>query len=181
MIGALALLALVSATYVSEPSPALRDATCASCCAAGGDCSKAFKGGPGICCGYTEYRVAQCCQSGVRCWWCNGEYRCGYRPIRCKTEYAVSSLDVVMTAALSACFVIAVARCACERRHPATTVVQGAPVVVSPGGVIVADRTGGAMEGKLLGFAGGMLLSDAMHDEPPSYVEAVTDGFAVDS
>ena len=57
---------------------------CEKCCAPGGDCSHAFKGSPGKCCGIRE-GVSYCCpgeayrgyQSGdAKCYDCGGSYRC---------------------------------------------------------------------------------------------------------
>eukprot|EP00320_Phaeocystis_rex_P022082 CAMPEP_0119091624 /NCGR_PEP_ID=MMETSP1178-20130426/156944_1 /TAXON_ID=33656 /ORGANISM="unid sp, Strain CCMP2000" /LENGTH=133 /DNA_ID=CAMNT_0007075147 /DNA_START=20 /DNA_END=417 /DNA_ORIENTATION=- len=57
---------------------------CQACCAPGGDCSKAFKGTPGKCCGIVEGQ-AFCCpgvtfrgpSSGdAKCYNCGTTYRC---------------------------------------------------------------------------------------------------------
>ena len=57
---------------------------CEKCCAPGGDCSHAFKGSPGKCCGIRE-GVSYCCpgeayrgyQSGdAKCYDCGEVYRC---------------------------------------------------------------------------------------------------------
>jgi len=52
---------------------------CQRCCAPGGDCSTAFKGTPGKCCGSIEGQ-AFCCPGsmggGAKCYNCGSQYRC---------------------------------------------------------------------------------------------------------
>ena len=60
----------------------------------------------------------------------------------------------------------------------AVPVQQAVPVVASG---TVAQGSSATADGALLGFAGGMLLADAMTVEPPSYVEYISDGFAIDT
>lgn len=54
--------------------------SCQRCCIPGGDCSKAFKGGPGKCCGNINGQ-SFCCPgvpgfSGAKCYNCGHSYRC---------------------------------------------------------------------------------------------------------
>lgn len=56
---------------------------CQKCCAPGGDCSKAYKGNPGVCCGTPNGGPSYCCPAAnAKCWNCGSEYRCysGARP-----------------------------------------------------------------------------------------------------
>ena len=79
----LLLLALSSALAQpledgTAPSRAVQT-PCQRCCAPGGDCSQAFKGTPGQCCGVLEGQ-AFCCPSeaakGAKCYNCGSTYRC---------------------------------------------------------------------------------------------------------
>lgn len=74
----LALCSVVSAQEVAlqQVAPALTP--CQRCCAPGGDCSKAFKGMPGKCCGVANGQ-AFCCpgmMDGAKCYNCGSSYRC---------------------------------------------------------------------------------------------------------
>ena len=72
------LCALLAAATAAAETP------CQQCCAPGGDCSKAYKGTPGKCCG-TENGQAYCCpglsyragSGDAKCYKCEGAaYRC---------------------------------------------------------------------------------------------------------
>eukprot|EP00325_Prymnesiales_sp_UTEX-LB-985_P013270 CAMPEP_0174756326 /NCGR_PEP_ID=MMETSP1094-20130205/106701_1 /TAXON_ID=156173 /ORGANISM="Chrysochromulina brevifilum, Strain UTEX LB 985" /LENGTH=232 /DNA_ID=CAMNT_0015962233 /DNA_START=84 /DNA_END=782 /DNA_ORIENTATION=+ len=77
------LLALVAFAAAQE-TPLTE---CQKCCSPGGDCSKANKGNPGVCCGQSNGGLGYCCPIAVagrpaKCWNCGSEYRCytGSRP-----------------------------------------------------------------------------------------------------
>ena len=72
----LPLLWVCLATVVDAQEQAMTP--CQRCCAAGGDCSRAFKGTPGKCCGTIDGR-AFCCPGvldGAKCFNCEFGYRC---------------------------------------------------------------------------------------------------------
>jgi len=52
---------------------------CMDCCLPGGDCSSAYKGGEGVCCGGVR-GVGVCCPEGSFCVTCNGDVKCSYTP-----------------------------------------------------------------------------------------------------
>ena len=70
----------VSATAITVPGPATLT-PCQRCCAPGGDCSTAYKGQPGKCCGVLNGQ-AFCCPGmaggpgGAKCYSCADSYRC---------------------------------------------------------------------------------------------------------
>ena len=58
-------------------APGAQQTPCQTCCAPGGDCSKASKGQPGICCGSVEEGgLGFCCPSDAKCHPCASSYRC---------------------------------------------------------------------------------------------------------
>ena len=78
LLSAWAVLALGEVSTVSPVSTGLTP--CQQCCAPGGDCTKAFKGGAGKCCG-TLNGQAFCCPGGydngqAKCYQCATSYRC---------------------------------------------------------------------------------------------------------
>jgi len=50
---------------------------CQQCCAPGGDCSKAYKGQPGTCCGFNAGRAycSPAFTTGAKCWECRNAWR----------------------------------------------------------------------------------------------------------
>ena len=133
--------------------PLLVLATCPECCVPGGDCSRAYKGTPGICCG-----DGACCPSTAVCVRCWDGTRCAPVSLArsaCRAEGDTAALLLLLCVA---CF--ATYACAARRAAPS------APVVPQGGAGDV-----------MTGFVGGMILSDVMHDEPPSYVDVT---FAAD-
>ena len=84
----LALLSLVCVAPTAAQPGNQGLTPCQRCCAPGGDCSKAFKGAPGTCCGVLN-GLAYCCPSyasfensggkmsgGAKCHHCADAYRC---------------------------------------------------------------------------------------------------------
>lgn len=72
----------VTATAIAVPTPTLTP--CQRCCSPGGDCSTAYKGQPGKCCGVINGQ-AFCCPgiigggmpgAGAKCYSCADSYRC---------------------------------------------------------------------------------------------------------
>mmetsp|Transcript_9872 Transcript_9872/g.24429 ORF Transcript_9872/g.24429 Transcript_9872/m.24429 type:complete len:235 (+) Transcript_9872:17-721(+) len=78
--GRVVVMALYLAGLVSA------ETACQQCCQPGGDCSTAFKGDPGTCCGSVNMQ-SFCCphfSTGAKCYRCNMGYRCyhGVAPSR---------------------------------------------------------------------------------------------------
>lgn len=68
---------------------------CQQCCSPGGDCSKAFHGQPGTCCGTKEdAQLAFCCPdvlaTNSRCWECHDNFKC-YNGVRPAADICASS------------------------------------------------------------------------------------------
>ena len=181
---------------------------CQQCCAPGGDCSKAYKGTPGKCCG--EIRGQSFCCPGVsyrgptsgdaKCYNCGSAYRCfssatagnvcgvasptwrHYRGFRGEYSYEGNGgLGVVFIGIL---FVVVVLSCARGRRDasmPYGVPVGGVPV----GGYGYGGYGGGSVAGgAAAGFVGGMLVSDMMHHSHSGYggdFGGGDGGFAADS
>ena len=72
------MLAIAAAFCLAQTTATLTP--CQQCCAPGGDCSKAYKGQPGKCCGQSEGGQAFCCPGGftdgAKCYRCSSSYRC---------------------------------------------------------------------------------------------------------
>jgi hypothetical protein len=88
--------------FLLIPALVAAQTQCQQCCAPGGDCSKAYKGGPGMCCGEVAGN-SFCCPTrsndmgAAKCWACNNAFRCyaGSRPSPniCATEGGTNGIN----------------------------------------------------------------------------------------
>jgi len=93
---------MIAAVCLLLPAVVLAQTECQKCCAPGGDCSKAYKNGPGACCGEVAGN-SFCCPTrsnemgAARCWACNNAFRCysGIRPMAniCATEGGTKGIN----------------------------------------------------------------------------------------
>ena len=102
---------------------------CMECCLPGGDCSSAYKGSEGICCGGVR-GVSVCCPRGSFCVRCNGEVKCSYTP-RSYCSPSVGGWGVLVP--LMAAFLSLACLCnSCREEHRRgegiVQVVSGVPV-----------------------------------------------------
>lgn len=174
---------------IAAAAPAAAQLTaCQTCCAPGGDCSRAYKGAPGKCCGVSEGQ-SFCCPGaagapGAKCYNCGSTYRCysglssrnicGAHPHHAhphRRAESAQSTGVMLCLAVGG--VLGVLWCARRQGDggsyadgPMGKPVYGAPVG-TPGcygaPMVHAGYSGSAVAGSAAaGFVGGMLLSEAM-------------------
>lgn len=152
---------------------------CTDCCRSGGNCSSAFKGHEGVCCGSDAWGAHQCCPAQYRCVACETTYRCAapFENVECRDE------DATVVQALFFLFLCSFCVLICFRftRQSPPPRASSIPVAVPVNGVVVPPPPReSVVPAFATGLLAGMVIDEVLEDDPPSYVES-TAGSAPDS